>query len=132
MKKSLFLLAIAGWVFFSSSALSAKSQDVDLSGTWVGSTEVPDYPQPDKLVLVLEKKEGVYQGHFTDEVGYAKETPLRNVVYAENKLSFSFAVFDGTDYQDIQIMLLVEGEKMTGTWANAEGEGSQVILERKK
>ncbi len=132
MKKTLCLVIMAGLAFFFSPAQSSTTQDVDLSGTWEGTTEVPDSPQPDKLVLVLEKKEGVYQGYLTDEVGYAKEAPLRNVVFAENKLSFSFAIFDGTDYQDIQIMLLVEGDKMTGTWSNVEGEGSQVILERKK
>ena len=130
--KALCLVIMAGLAFFFSAAQSSTTQDVDLSGTWEGTTEVPDSPQPDKLVLVLEKKEGVYQGYLTDELGYAKDAPLRNVVFAENKLSFSFAVFDGTDYQDIQIMLLVEGDKMTGTWSNVGGEGSQVILERKK
>lgn len=111
---------------------SALAVTGDISGTWVGITEVPDAPEADKLTLVISKKEGEYVGIISDTLGYAAETECDNFVVDENDLSFSFDISDGYEVQTIYIKLKVDGESMTGFWENEAGDGAEISLVKQK
>ncbi len=111
---------------------SAHAVTGDLSGTWVGTTEVPDAPEADTLKLIISKKEGEYVGILSDTLGYASETECDNFVVKENELSFSFDISDGYSAQTIFIKLKVDGNTMSGSWENESGEGAEISLVKQK
>jgi hypothetical protein len=131
MKKSstifvvlVFLLALSSRVFF--------CQQIDLSGKWVGQTEVPNAAEPDKLTLVLEKKESGYTGKISDSMGMLQDTELEDTEFKDNKLSCNFLVNTGEGYLRVHITLSVEGDKMKGNWEGEDGSSGAVELEREK
>jgi hypothetical protein len=129
MKKMSLTFSLILLVFFVAAA-GATAQPADLSGTWEGTAEVPDIQDLDKITLVLEKNEGSYSGTVTDSVGYANQADLENLEFKDNALSFSFQIFNGTSYQTIFVTLAVDGDKMSGSWENDEGESGNILLER--
>jgi hypothetical protein len=131
---SLVLLTFcATWAAAAESVpITQQAKQADISGTWEGTAEVPDAVDLDKLTMVLEKDGDSYSGTLTDTVGYANKTNLENVDFAEGKLSFSFQIFDGTSFQTIYVVLTVEGDKMSGSWENDQGESGNILLERAK
>jgi hypothetical protein len=116
------------------SGLRAQSQQppqrpVDISGTWVGSTEVPDQGT-DQVTMVLKKAEDGYTGTIADSLGViAPGTELRNVTVANGTLSYSFSLADGAV---VTIKLKADDEKMTGEWTHQEGQTGTIVFERKK
>jgi hypothetical protein len=131
MKKASLTFSLILLVFCAAAA-GATAEPADLSGTWEGTAEVPDVQDLDKITLVLEKSEGSYSGTITDSVGYANKADLENVEFKENELSFSFQIFNGTSYQTIFVTLTVDGDKMSGSWENDEGQSGNILLERSK
>ena len=127
MRKSLLMLFLLALLLILSNGIST-CEEVDLTGTWVGETEVPDSPEPDKLTLVLEKVEGKYAGTISDELGFADEAEIEDVEFKDNELTFSFTIFDGTDYQQVHCSMTVEGNKMSGYWELDDGTSSSVEL----
>ena len=119
-----FLLALSGGMSF--------SQQVDLSGTWVGPTEVPDAPEPDMLTLVLKKEEGTYSGTITDSMGMLQNTEIEDVEFKDNTLTFTFQVDTGGEYLSVTTSLTLKGDKMSGYWETDDGTSATVELERKK
>ncbi len=120
-----FLLALSSGIFF--------CQQADLSGKWVGQTEVPNAAEADKLTLVLEKKEGGYKGKVSDSMGMLQDTELEDLEFKDNNLSCNFLVNTGQGFLKIKMTLTVEGNKMKGSWWDTEGESSgSVELEREK
>jgi hypothetical protein len=105
-------------------------QEVDLSGTWKGTTEVPEESEQDQLTLILEKADGEYTGTITDSLGFADEAQLEDVEFKDNTLTFNFTIFDGTEYTQVYATLTVEGNKMSGYWETEDGTSSQVELEK--
>jgi hypothetical protein len=131
MKNMSLTFSLILLVFFvATAAAEAAAQSADLSGTWEGTAEVPDIQDLDKLTLVLEKNEGSYSGTITDSVGYANQADLENVEFKDSALSFSFQIFNGTSYQTILVTLTVDGNKMSGSWENDEGQSGNILLER--
>ena len=118
-----FLLAASGWML---------AQEVDISGTWVGETFVPDSPDPDKLTVMFAKKDGQWTGTFSDTMGFASEAKCEEIKIDGDSLTFHFDISDGYDVQTIYVALTVEKDSMTGAWENEGGEGAEVKLEKKK
>jgi hypothetical protein len=118
-----FLLASSGWML---------AHDVDITGTWVGETYVPDSPDPDKLTLVFAKKDDIWTGTFSDTMGYASEAECEEIKIDGHSLTFHFDISDGYDVQTIYVALTVEEDSMTGAWENEGGEGAEIKLEKKK
>jgi hypothetical protein len=118
-----FLLATSGWML---------AQEVDITGTWVGETYVPDAPDPDKLTVIFAKKEGKWTGTFTDTMGFASDAPCEEIKLDGTSLTFHFEITDGYDVQTIYVALTVEGDSMTGAWENEGGEGAEIKMEKKK
>jgi len=109
----------------------AFCQEVDLSGTWEGTTEVPDAPEPDKLILVLEKIDGEYSGTINDSLGFAEDAELEDIEFKNNTLTFTFAIFDGSEYTTVYATLTVEGNRMSGNWESEDGSSGPVELVKK-
>jgi len=118
-----FLLVTSGWML---------AQEIDISGTWVGETYVPDASDPDKLTVVFSKQDGNWTGTFSDTMGYASEAKCEEIKIDGHSLTFYFEISDGYDVQTIYVALKVEGDAMTGAWENEGGEGAEIKLEKKK
>lgn len=107
----------------------AGGQDMDLAGTWIGKTDVPDVG-PVVLTLVLTKSETGYAGIWSDDMGIlAKDTPLRDVKLEGNHLAFVSPLATG---EMVAIALKVEAGKMAGTWTHEGGDTGALTFERKK
>jgi hypothetical protein len=130
MKKTASILSLIAFLLILSCGISL-SQQVDLSGTWEGTTEVPDAMEPDKITLVIEKIDGEYSGTFSDSMGFAEEAELKDIEYKENSLTFNFTIYNGFEYMQVYTTLTVDGNKMTGSWETEDGSSGQVELVRK-
>ncbi len=104
-------------------------QDIDVTGTWVGKTEVPDIGAV-TLTLVLKKTETGYAGTLNDDMGVlAKDTPLTKIKLEGDKLTFAFPIADGGT---VEADLKVEGKKLTGLWIHEAGGSGALAFEPKK
>ncbi len=130
MKKTTSLLATLVFLLTLCCGISF-CQEVDLSGTWEGTTEVPDAPGPDQLTLVLEKIDGEYSGTITDSLGFAEDAELEDIEFKDNTLTFNFTIFDGFEYATVYATLTVEGNKMSGSWESEDGSSGPVELVKK-
>lgn len=107
----------------------AGGQDMDLAGTWIGKTDVPDVG-PVVLTLVLTKSETGYAGIWSDDMGIlAKDTPLQNIKLEGDLLAFVSPLATG---EMVTIALKVETGKMAGTWTHEGGDTGALTFERKK
>jgi hypothetical protein len=112
-------------------AAPAFSQSLDLSGTWVGETVIPDVPDKDQVTLVLAKEGESYSGSVMDSMELAKESPLENVKFENNTLTAEFIIFNGEEYVRIYMTLTVKGERLVGEWRDEGGESGPLDLSRK-
>lgn len=130
MKKITVVSTLAVFVLAAASGLMI-AQDVDLSGTWVGETEVPDAIEPDGMTLVITKEDGVYSAKISDTMGMLENTECENIEFAENKLTFHIAVNTGEEYLTVYLTLKVEGDSMTGYWEADDGSTGAVEMTKK-
>jgi hypothetical protein len=130
MERGAFSILLSAALMISGSP--AFSQSLDLSGTWVGETAIPDVPDKDQVTLVLTKEGESYSGNVTDSMGMAKESPLEKVESKDNTLTAEFVIFNGEEYVRILLTLKVSGERLVGQWESADGESGPLDLERKK
>jgi len=131
MKKAASFIALFAFLSAFSSGISF-SQAVDITGIWKGETEVPDAAEPDKLTLVLEKKEGKYAGTITDSMGMLQDEKCADIELKDNTLTFNFNVFTGEEYLRVYATLTVEGDKMSGHWETEDGNSGAIKMERSK
>ena len=131
MKKTASILSLLAFMMILFNG-AAFCQNVNLSGTWVGETEVPEGLEPDKITLVLVKTNGEYTGKVTDSMGMAQEAELENIEFEENELTANFLIFDGYEYARIYFTLTVEGDTMKGFWESESGDSAPIELHRQK
>jgi len=103
-------------------------QEADISGTWVGETEVPDVPEAVEVTLVLEKKNGEYEGKISSSLEMIDNAEVEDIEFENNELSLYLMIFDGEGYQRIDVILMVEGDTMKGFWEDEEGNSAPVEL----
>jgi hypothetical protein len=121
------LLCVATLTFLCSLTVSASA--VNLAGTWVGSTDVPDVGS-DQVVLVIEKDGTGYRAIVSDSAALiAKDTPARDLKLDGDTLSFWFPLADGPT---VAIQLTVSGDTMSGGWQHEGGQTGSLSFERKK
>jgi len=121
------------WVWCGLALLSAgliAASQTDLTGTWLGSTQVPNVGE-DKLTLALKRDASAYGGIISDTAGLVAEQAIRNVTFEAAVLAFDISVNDGSATFPVHISLKIEGDKMTGTWSTEEGESAEITLARK-
>ncbi len=130
MRRTSIIFAVFAFLFSLFYGISF-SQDVDLSGTWVGQTEVPDQGT-DEITLVLEKINGEYSGRASDSLGMLEDVECEEIEFKEGTLTFHFSIFDGYEYMTVWMILDVEGDKMSGYWEVEDGTTGSVEMERVK
>ncbi len=128
MKKAKWILAAVA--FLGVLALNSLAQKApDLSGTWIGKTEVPDVGT-DEVTLVLKKAEKSYAGTVSDNQGVIiANTEIRDVTIEGEKFSFVFPLADGNF---VTINMTVAGDKMTGYWEHPAGSTGAIEFIKKK
>ena len=128
MKKIIFAMTFMVFLLTLFSAASF-SQDVDLSGKWAGTTEVPEQGA-DEVTLTLQKDNGGYLGTISDSLGMAQDEECKDIEFQEGTLTFYFTIFNGNEYMTIYVNLTVEGDKMSGYWEIEDGTSSSIELEK--
>lgn len=109
--------------------LLAYAAAPDITGTWIGTTEVPGAGVAE-LTLVIKKTPSGYGGTFSDTLGQVnKDAEITAVKLEGADLTFGFVLADGTP---MTARLKVDGDKMTGEWFLPEGGGGAMTFERKK
>ena len=108
-----------------------SGQSVDLSGTWVGETEIPDTIEPDVMTLVIIEEDGVYSAKVSDSMGMLDNTECKDIQFTENTFTFSCEVNTGEEYSIAYINLKVEGDIMTGFWEIDDGSTGPIELKKK-
>lgn len=131
MKKTESILVLFAFLLAFGSGIS-YGQEMDLSSTWVGETEVPDMAEPDVLTLVIEEVDGKYHGTISDSMGMLADAECKELELEENELAFNFEVFTGAEYMIVYATLTVEGDNMSGYWETADGSSGAIDLERQK
>lgn len=122
-KASVFVVLLMSFGF-----LSAQ---VDITGTWKGETEVPDFIESDQVTLVIKKVEGGFEGTITDSAGMAREAECRDIKLDGNQLTMNFIIIN-PDGEYIQVFgtMTVEGTTMKGYWESEDGNMNSITLEK--
>lgn len=110
------------------------SAEADLSGTWVGSTQVPDRSEPDRITLILKKEAGEYEGTVSDSLGLLKETAIEDIEFEDNELNLSLTitVSDGSEPKEVEAELVLEKGRLKGSWFVEDGPQGDIVLEKIK
>jgi hypothetical protein len=130
MKKINLFFTLAVFVLAAASGLMF-GQSVDLSGTWVGETEVPDAIEPDELTLVITNENGEYSAKISDAMGMLNNTECEDIEFKDSELTLKFEVDTGEEFMSVYITLKVEGDTMTGFWESDDGSTGSVELTKK-
>ena len=105
------------------------SQDIDLTGTWEGSTLIPDQGE-DQLTFVITKEDGEYAAKITDSMGMLADTECEDIEFEDGTLTFNFALTQDTQSQTIWITLELEGDTLKGYWEDEEGGQGDIELKK--
>jgi len=109
--------------------ISAFAAGPDITGTWIGRTEVPGQGL-DELTMALKKGETGFIGTLVDTLGMiAKDTEIKDLKIDGANISFNFALVDGAS---VAVKLAVTSDKMKGSWEHQEGSTGALEFEKKK
>jgi hypothetical protein len=126
MKKKSVYLAL--FVFMATvCSIFVFSQEIDLTGTWIGSTVVPDQGE-DEMTLVINKEEGEYRAIVSDSLGMLTELECEDIEFKEGTLTFNFTIAQDMETFTVWITLELEGDTMKGYWETAEGDQGDIKL----
>lgn len=132
MKKILIVLAVAvvALCLLAGGLLAQKKPG--FLGAWTGYAIVGDGSRVDFNVS-FDKGEAGYTGKLSDTSGMIPESPLKNIAFKDNKVTFEFDLVDGGGgSQLIKIELALDKETLKGHWVDAEGNSDIVELTLKK
>ena len=128
MKKSSTYLALFIFIIALCS-IFAFSQEVALTGTWIGSTFVPDQGE-DEVILVITEKEGELAATMSDSLGMLTDIECEDIEFEDGTLTFNFTITQEMESQTIWITLELEDDILKGYWET--GDGGQGDIELKK
>jgi hypothetical protein len=131
MKKFACLATIL--LFVLGFGVASQSKKIDLSGTWAGFAE--RFGSQDPLTVVLEKKEGVYAGKVTDQMGMFPGAEIKNFLLKDNLVTFEFDGGSGEAGNfTIKAEMTLSGDTMRGTWkmVGVDQETGGIELSRQK
>lgn len=120
---SFFLLALCSIFSF--------SQEVDLTGTWVGTTVIPDQGE-DEMTLVISKEEGQYKAIANDSMGMLVDLECEEFEFAAGSLTFTLSIPQEMETMSVWLTLEVEGDTMKGYWETAEGNQGDIELKKQQ
>ena len=124
-----YLLAALVLVVAGAGAGAGAQGASDLSGTWIGTTLVPDVGE-DPVTLELKREGNTYTGRCTDAAKVVVAPEITNVAFKEGTLTFDIGVAGGGGTIAVHIMLKVDGDTMAGRWVTDDGESAELKLAR--
>jgi hypothetical protein len=133
MKKSPLvpILTLAALSLLAGTAFSQAAKKPDIVGTWLGFAVVGDGSRID-ITVVFDKGLTGYTGKLADANGMVPESPLKEIVFKDNKLTFEFDLAEGAETRLIKIELTLEGETLKGVWFDPDGNSDIIELTLKK
>jgi hypothetical protein len=134
MSKSLrfALIVLSGLAVLAGTALAQAPRKPDVAGAWTGTAVVDSNGTLLDIILVIDKAEGGYSGKLSDMSGLVPESPLRQIVFQDGKLSFEFDLAQGMETTLIKIELVLENETLKGAWYDPLGNSGAISLGLKK
>jgi hypothetical protein len=132
VKKSL-IIPLAGLLVLSVLAgglFSQSRKKPEIVGTWVGYANAQGMRFD--LTAVIDRNEAGYTGKLSDASGAIAETPLRQIVFQDGKLTSEFDVVLGGISMLIKFELALENEVLKGLWLDTEGNSDVVELTLQK
>lgn len=131
MKKTLLILLAVTLTLLVLVSVGFAQKKPDVVGTWVGYAIVGDGSRVD-FTVVIGKDQAGFTGKLFDMTGMIPESPLKNIVFKDNKLTFEFDMAQGMDSLLIKLDLTLENETLKGAWFDPEGNSDLVELTLKK
>ena len=128
MKKSSTYLALFIFIIALCS-IFAFSQEVALTGTWIGSTFVPDQGE-DEVTLVITEKEGELAATMSDSLGMLTDIECEDIEFEDGTLTFNFTITQEMESQTIWITLDLEDDILKGYWETGAGEQGDIELKK--
>jgi hypothetical protein len=114
--------------FVAALLFASAAQAAEITGTWSGKTEVPGQGTDQVTVVFKKTATGAYAGTISDSIGMiAAGTEIKNITWADNVLTCSFALSDGANIK--LTARLVEG-KLNGTWLHEQGDSGPIVFEK--
>ena len=111
--------------------VGTAARAADLSGTWVGVTQVPDVGE-DRLKLELRADGDSYTGLMTDAAGIVVANPITKVKVEGALLTFDIVVNNGSAEFPVHVSFKADGDTLTGSWTTDEGMSAPMTLTRQK
>jgi hypothetical protein len=110
----------------------SPSAEADLSGTWAGTTQVPDHSEADQVTLILKKTADGYEGTASDSLGLVKDAAVDDIEFEDNELTFTLTVpSDGnSESKEVEAELLLEKGRLKGSWSVEDGPQGEIVLEK--
>ena len=102
----------------------------DILGTWTGYALSPGMRF--ELTVVFGRTEAGYSGVLSDADGMIAETPLRDIVFKDGRVTCAFDLDMGGDVMFIKLEMALEGEVLKGSWFDAEGNSDVIELTLRK
>jgi len=129
MKKTLLILAFTALVLILLVGGVFAQNKPDVVGTWIGYALGGDGNRID-ITVVIEKGAAGYTGKLSDATGMVPESPLKEIVFKDGKLTFEFDL--AAESMLIKIELTLDGETLKGAWLDPEGNSDIIELTLKK
>jgi len=131
MKKVLIVLAVTVVALCVLAGGLLAQKKPGFLGAWTGYAIVGDGSRVD-INVSFDKGEAGYTGKLSDASGMIPESPVKNIVFKDNKLTFEFDLVDGGGTQLIKIELTLDKETLKGVWFDTEGNSDAIELTLKK
>ena len=131
MKKTLLILAFTALVLILLVGGVFAQNKPDVVGTWIGYALGGDGNRID-ITVVIEKGAAGYTGKLSDATGMVPESPLKEIVFKDGKLTFEFDLAMGAESMLIKIELTLDSETLKGAWFDPEGNSGIIELTPKK
>jgi hypothetical protein len=132
MKKILIVLAVSVLAFCVLAGGLLAQKKAGFLGAWIGYAIVGDGSRID-INVSFDKGEAGYTGILEEASGMIPESPLKNIVFKDGKLTFEFDLMDDDGgSQLIKIELTLDNETLKGHWLDAEGSSDIIELTLKK
>jgi hypothetical protein len=131
MKKTLLILAFAALALILLVGGVFAQKKPDVIGTWIGYALEGEGNRID-ITVVIEKGAAGYTGKLSDATGMVPESPLKEIVFKDNKLTFEFDLAMGAESMLIKIELTLDIETLKGAWFDPEGNSDLIELTLKK
>jgi hypothetical protein len=126
------IVVLSALVLLAGTAFAQAPKKADVAGTWFGYAVVNEDGSGFDITMILEKAETGYTGKLSDASGAITETPLRAIVFSDNKLSCELDLPQAMGSLLIRIELILENESLKGAWFDPDGNSGGIELTLRK